>query len=182
MGGQISVESVVGKGTAFTVELELQLQNAEEKETVESVSVPEHVLAADGTDTALQDIMKGRRFLLVEDNELNREIATEFFELSGAVVEGAVDGKAGLDAFLSKEPGYYDAIFMDIQMPVMDGYEATRRIRASDHIQAKDIPIIAMSANVFAEDKRASQTAGMNAHLGKPIMMDEVFQVLRKLL
>ncbi|WP_411338099.1 ATP-binding protein [Ruminococcus gauvreauii] len=138
--------------------------------------------APDDTDAALQDIMRGRRFLLVEDNELNREIAMEFFELSGAVVEGAEDGKAGFEAFLSKEAGYYDAVFMDIQMPVMDGYEATRRIRASEHKQAKDIPIIAMSANVFAEDKRASQTAGMNAHLGKPMMMDEVCQVLRKLL
>ena len=138
--------------------------------------------APDDTDGAIRDIMKGRRFLLVEDNELNREIAMEFFELSGAVVEGAEDGKAGLEAFLSKEVGYYDAVFMDIQMPVMDGYEATRRIRASEHEQAKDIPIIAMSANVFAEDKRDSKAAGMNAHLGKPMMMDEVCQVLRMLL
>lgn len=200
MGGQIAVESVVGKGTTFTVDLELQLQHGEQEEA-ESVRVLKglHVFSADDsdddnlsslfdepapddTDAALHDILKGRRFLLVEDNELNREIATELFELSGAVIESAEDGKTGLEAFLSSAAGYYDAVFMDIQMPVMDGYETTRRIRASDHKQAKEIPIIAMSANVFAEDKQASKKAGMNAHLGKPMMMDEVCQVLRKLL
>ncbi|MCH1983003.1 ATP-binding protein [Ruminococcus sp. OA3] len=164
-------------------EVDLILQKPILKSTLcKNLSILFDEPAPDDADGSLQDIMKGRRFLLVEDNELNREIATEFFGLSGAVVEDAEDGKAGLEAFLSKEAGYYDAVFMDIQMPVMDGYEATRRIRASEHRQAKDIPIIAMSANVFAEDKRASKLAGMNAHLGKPIMMDEVYHVLRELL
>lgn len=129
-----------------------------------------------------QDLLAGRRFLLVEDNELNREIAVQLFELSGAAVETAEDGSVGAEAFEASAPGHFDAIFMDIQMPVMDGYEATRRIRSSKHPQAQTVPIIAMSANVFAEDVRATQTAGMNAHTGKPIDMDEICRILKELL
>lgn len=129
-----------------------------------------------------QDILAGMRILLVEDNELNREIAVQLFELSGAAVETAEDGLAGAEAFEASEPGHFDAIFMDIQMPVMDGYEATKRIRSSRHPQAQAVPIIAMSANVFAEDLRASQTAGMNAHTGKPIELDEICRILKELL
>lgn len=121
-----------------------------------------------------EDTFKGRRFLLVEDNELNREIATELLELYGAAVDSAVDGKAGVEAFEGKEAGYYDVIFMDIQMPVMDGYEAARHIRASGHPQARSVPIIAMSANMFTEDVRACLESGMNSHVGKPIDMDEI--------
>lgn len=138
--------------------------------------------AAAPDHTTSQNIMNGKRFLLVEDNALNCEIAMELFALSGAIVESADNGLAGLEIFCTKEKGYYDAIFMDIQMPVMDGYEATKRIRASKHPQAQDIPIIAMSANVFAEDIHACYNAGMNAHVGKPITMTEIYQVLREFL
>ena len=106
----------------------------------------------------------------------------QLFELSGAAVETAEDGRVGAEAFEASAPGHFDAIFMDIQMPVMDGYEATRRIRSSKHPQAQTVPIIAMSANVFAEDVRATQTAGMNAHTGKPIDMDEICRILKELL
>ena len=129
-----------------------------------------------------QDVLSDRRFLLVEDNELNREIVVQIFELSGASVETAEDGRAGAEAFEASAPGHFDAIFMDIQMPVMNGYEATRRIRASGHPQAQSIPIVAMSANVFAEDVRASLAAGMSAHTGKPIDMDDICRILKELL
>lgn len=136
--------------------------------------------AEEQEDTEIQNVCQGKRFLLVEDNEINREIATELLALSGASVECAVDGELAVAAFLDKEAGYYDAIFMDIQMPNMDGYEATRRIRASGHPGAKEIPIIAMSANVFAEDVRASLAASMNAHLGKPIVIEEIYRTLKE--
>lgn len=129
-----------------------------------------------------RNVLRDKRFLLVEDNALNREIAAELLELLGATVETAADGKAGAEAFLEKEAGYYDAIFMDIQMPVMDGHEAARQIRAASHPQAKTIPIVAMSANVFVEDVQASQDAGMNAHLGKPIDLDKICRVLQEIL
>ena len=134
------------------------------------------------TNPSSQDMFFGRRFLLVEDNELNREIVVQLFELSGASVETAEDGRAGAEAFEMSAPGHFDAIFMDIQMPVMNGYEATKRIRALGHPQARSIPIIAMSANVFAEDVHASQVSGMSAHTGKPIDMDDICRILKELL
>lgn len=129
-----------------------------------------------------EDVFSGKRFLLVEDNELNREIASQLLEMTGAVVECAPDGKAGAEAFEEHGTGYYDAIFMDIQMPVMNGYEATRRIRACGHPQADTIPIVAMSANTFSEDVRAALDSGMNAHVGKPIDMTDLADVLSGLL
>lgn len=138
--------------------------------------------AGEPADSSSQDVLSGRRFLLAEDNELNREIVVQLFELSGALVETAEDGRGGAEAFEVSDPGHFDAIFMDIQMPVMNGYEATRRIRASGHPQARSIPIVAMSANVFAEDVRASLAAGMSAHTGKPIDMDDICRILKELL
>lgn len=129
-----------------------------------------------------RDVLFSRRLLLVEDNELNREIAVQLFELSGASVETAEDGAEGAEAFEVSAPGHFDAIIMDIQMPVMNGYEATKRIRASGHPQAHSIPIVAMSANVFAEDVHASRVAGMSAHTGKPIDMDDIFRIMKELL
>ena len=120
----------------------------------------------------------GRRILLAEDNAINQEIAVEMLSTYGAEVETAEDGKQTFEKFASSEPGYYDAILMDIQMPVMNGYEATRAIRACRHPQAKTIPIIAMTANVFAEDVLSAKNAGMDAHIGKPIELPRLYQVL----
>lgn len=111
----------------------------------------------------------GARILLAEDNEFNREVAQEFLEMAGAVVECAENGKEALEKFMRSKPGEYTLILMDVQMPVMDGYEATRAIRASGHARAETIPILAMTANAFNEDIAAAVQAGMNGHLAKPI-------------
>ena len=167
MGGQISVESTPGQGTVFCVDLELATRDFGR---VEALSVREQRPSSyDYT---------GKRFLLAEDNELNREIAVEFLELAGAKVDTAENGKAAAEIFASSPEGCYEAVFMDIRMPVMNGYEAARAIRGSSHPQAKTIPIIAMTANAFAEDVQAAKDAGMNGHVAKPIDMSEISREL----
>lgn len=173
MGGQLAVESEIGKGTCFTVSLDLRAQEYE-KEKEEDLQPASQSVQSIGN-------LAGRRFLIVEDNEMNREIAAEIFKMAGAQVETAEDGEEAVRIFLSREAGYYDAVFMDIQMPVMNGYEATRAIRASGYGDSKHIPIIAMTANVFAEDKKAAKDAGMTAHVGKPINLEEIAGCLRDL-
>ncbi len=120
----------------------------------------------------------GRRLLLVEDNEFNREVAKEFLEMTGAAVECAGDGREALEKFTSSEPGHYALILMDVQMPVMSGYEATRAIRASDHAEAETIHILAMTANAFSEDIAAAVAAGMNGHLAKPIDVAALYRLI----
>ena len=129
----------------------------------------------------MEDVLKGLLFLVAEDNELNAEILFEMMELEGAQCELAVNGQEAVEMFLRSEPGHYDMILMDVQMPVMNGYEATRKIRASDHPRAGGIPIVAMTANAFAEDVRNALDAGMNGHLTKPIDMDAVRTLLGRL-
>ena len=116
--------------------------------------------------------------MLVEDNELNREIAQYMLEDAGAVVENAVNGQEAVDRFTSCPAGTYDAILMDVMMPVMDGLQATRTIRAMDRPDARTIPILAMTANAFAEDVQKVKEAGMNEHLAKPLDMKKVLQVI----
>ena len=131
----------------------------------------------------LQDISKcdysGKKVLLVEDNELNSEIAKEIISMTGAQVETAENGKMAVDHMLSRPAGYYDMIFMDIQMPVMNGYEATKAIRSIDDGRGCNIPIIAMTANAFAEDIIKAKKAGMNEHMAKPIDINKLYEVLR---
>lgn len=124
----------------------------------------------------------GKRILLVEDNEFNREVAQEFLEMTGAEVESAVNGKDAVDKFTQAEAGRYDIILMDVQMPVMGGYEATRAIRASSHPDARSIPILAMTANAFNEDIAAALEAGMNDHISKPIDVKNLYGQLEKYL
>lgn len=121
-----------------------------------------------------------KRVLLVEDNELNAEIAQEIIEMTGAMVEWVEDGKKAVDRLDEVEDGYYDLVFMDIQMPVMDGYEATKIIRACDRMYLKNIPIIAMTANAFAEDVQNAKNAGMNEHIAKPLDFSALAKVLMK--
>ena len=125
--------------------------------------------------------LQGRHFLIAEDNELNAEILTEMLDMEGASSELAVNGREAIELFQRSQPGHFDMILMDVQMPVMNGYEATRTIRASDHPEAASIPIVAMTANTFAEDVKAAFDAGMDGHLAKPINMDAVRALLGKL-
>lgn len=173
MGGQLTVESKLKKGSSFTVYLELRVQEYEKEKEAEQ----------EPTIQSVQSIgnYRGRRFLVVEDNEMNREIATEIFHMAGAEVESAENGEEAVRIFLSQPAGYYDAVFMDVQMPVMNGYEASRAIRGSGYGNSGDIPIIAMTANVFAEDKKAAKDAGMTAHVGKPINLNEIADCLRSI-
>ncbi|WP_050696922.1 hybrid sensor histidine kinase/response regulator [Anaeromassilibacillus senegalensis] len=169
MSGQITLKSAPGQGAAFMVDLDLPMQEGEAQEAAapEAVSLDENSFA-------------GRRLLLAEDNELNREIAVELLSAYGAKVDTAHDGKQALEQFAASAPGCYDAILMDIQMPVMNGYEAAREIRACGHPQAKRILIVAMTANVFAEDVLAAKNAGMDAHVAKPIDLARLYQVLNE--
>ena len=121
----------------------------------------------------------GHRLLLAEDNPLNLEIAVEILKMTGAEVESAVDGNQTLECFLKSEKGYYDAILMDIQMPIMDGYESARAIKSSSHPQAETIPIIAMTANAFDEDVAAALESGMDAHIAKPVDADVLYKTLK---
>ena len=133
------------------------------------------------TAQAPEDTLKGLFFLVAEDNELNAEILSEMLDMEGAGCEIAENGELSVERFLRAEPDKYDMILMDVQMPVMDGYEATRRIRACGHPRAREIPIVAMTANAFAEDVRHALDAGMNGHLSKPINMDAVRELLGRL-
>jgi len=130
----------------------------------------------------LQNDFSGRRVLLVEDNELNREIAREVLEMAGLTVEEAENGQIGVDLFSASESGYYSLILMDIQMPVMNGYDAAAAIRALKHPDALRVPILAMTANAFVEDIQAARAAGMNEHLAKPIDFETLGSALKKYL
>ncbi|MEZ3485848.1 MAG: response regulator [Lachnospiraceae bacterium] len=167
MGGTIGVKSHPGQGSQFTVTVILRLQNPE--------GYPDSQ-----TDKECEDItgslFRDCKILLVEDNELNQEIAMEFIGEIGAMVECAEDGRKGLQRFAEMPEGYYDMILMDIQMPVMNGFEATRAIRKLPRADAATIPIIALSANVSAEDIVAGREAGMNGHLAKPLDIPQLME------
>ena len=146
--------------------------------TGKEIAVPEET-----TLHAFSDIsLTGKRFLLVEDNQLNSEIASEILRMTGATVDTAENGQEALHKFLHHPVGHYDLIFMDIQMPLMNGYEATQAIRHLDRIDAASIPIIAMTANAFAEDIIRAKHSGMNAHVAKPLDMGKLYEVLKKYL
>ncbi len=160
MGGTIEMHTALGQGTEFIVRLTLELQKDARSEAIVSDCCRPKPLQVDFT---------GKKALLVEDNEVNREIAAMILGSLGLEIEQAVDGKQALDMLVSAGAGAYDIVVTDIQMPVMDGYEEARAIRALDDPVLSGIPIVAMSANAFQEDVRASHEAGMNAHVAKPI-------------
>ena len=175
MGGTIRVESQKGRGSRFTVALPLQIdQSAQTAAQMRSEKSEE----AREEESALS----GLRVLAAEDNELNAEILEAILEMRDAACDIRENGQLALDAFLQSSPGQYDLILMDVQMPVMNGYEATRAIRGSDHPAAKTIPIIAMTANAFAEDIQASLDAGMNAHISKPIDLEALEKTVRSVM
>lgn len=166
MGGRIEVESELGVGTTFTIWLDFERVDA---------AVPlekEPVLE--------QDALLEKTILLVEDNAMNAEIATVLLETYGAEVITAMDGQQAIERFEASEAGTFDAVLMDIRMPVMDGHTATRAIRASGRPDAKTIPIIAMSADAYDSDVRRSMESGMNAHLAKPIDPESVLDAITR--
>ena len=170
MNGNISVESQKGKGSKFTVLL--TFGKAEQTELPEEPKRPAKHRAS----------LKGRRVLIVEDSDINAEIMTKILSCRGIKTELACNGKIAVESFDEKGEGYYDAILMDIRMPVMDGLEATREIRAKGSDYARDVPIIALTANAFDEDVQRSMQAGLNAHLSKPVEADMVFKTLEELI
>ena len=180
MGGGIHVTSVQGSGSTFTVDLPFG--------KIKESGKPTRFSDIDGRSDLARDCyvidydFKGKRILLVEDNELNREIAEELIGATGASVESAEDGVQAVEMFKESAEGYYDLILMDVQMPHMDGYEATRCIRALGRSDAQKVPIFAMTANAFAEDVQKSREAGMNAHISKPLDIRAVYKQMNRYL
>ena len=171
MGGTIDVESELGQGSCFEVLIDLRIA---EDRFVSSAEQAEK-------DEPAGNVLKGMRFLCAEDNELNAEILMELLKIEGAECTICENGKRVLEAFEQSAPGDYDMILMDVQMPVMNGYEATKAIRRSPHELAKTIPIIAMTANAFSEDIQHSLAAGMNAHVSKPVEMKVLEKTIRSI-
>ena len=171
MGGTIDVESELGQGSCFEVLIDLRI--AEDRKVV--------LTAQEEIDEPDSNTLKGMRFLCAEDNELNAEILTELLKIEGAECTICENGEEILKTFEKSAPGDYDMILMDVQMPVMNGYEATKAIRRSSHELAKKIPIIAMTANAFSEDIQHSLAAGMNAHVSKPVEMRVLEKTIRSI-
>ena len=174
MGGTIEVFSKQGKGTEYVLTLNFRTQPVKKQDkpaegTKEGSKASPGPVAAD---------LQGKRLLLVEDNELNREIATEILSAGGFLVETACDGTEAVEIMQNIKPGYFDLILMDVQMPKMNGYDATKAIRAIENPYIASIPIIAMTANAFEEDKELARQNGMDDHLAKPIDMSKFFEVI----
>ena len=173
MGGKIWIESEIGKGAVFT--FTVCLAPAEDRK--ENAFLQDALQQESNCGQIAASTFKGRRLLLVEDVEINREIFLSVLEPTLLEIECAENGAEAVRMF-ENSPGKYDIIFMDVQMPVMDGYEATKAIRNLNTIQAKGIPIIAITANVFREDVEKCIKSGMNDHIGKPIDFNEVIMRL----
>jgi signal transduction histidine kinase/CheY-like chemotaxis protein len=174
MGGTITVDSEKGKGTEFTIRVSLKRQSKED--IVKTNQATEAKVKAGEAD------FSGMRILLVDDMPINRQIAQKLLEKVGFVVDTAENGQEAVDRVKDADCGYYSAILMDIQMPVMNGYEASEAIRALPDEDKKNIPVIAMTANAFAEDVKKAREAGMNAHIAKPIDVKNMIEVLHNIL
>lgn len=171
MGGNIEVDSKQGVGTTFTVRLDLKLVKE---------GLPAEKENSQKSRTVDKDFLKGHRIMLAEDNELNREIAYELLSETGLIVDTVKNGQEALDLLKKQPEFFYDLIFMDIQMPVMNGYDATTSIRAGESDYWRNIPVIAMTANVFQEDESRATECGMSGYITKPIDMDVIYTVLEK--
>ena len=168
MDGDIAVASRKGEGSTFTVTVRLGAVDVDE--------------ASEATGKALEDrSLAGKHMLIVEDVDLNADLLADLLELEDVTSERAENGRVAVDAFSQAPPGHFDAILMDLRMPVMDGLEAARAIRALPREDAKAVPIVALTANAFEEDVRQSLDAGMNAHLAKPVDTDQLYDTLRAL-
>jgi CheY-like chemotaxis protein len=173
MNGTISVNSELGKGSEFTIHLKLRLMD--EQQAAKQVREKHAEKKAWNREQ-----FNGKRLLVVEDNKLNREIAQKILTSAGFIIDSRGDGTDAVQAVKSSEENYYDAILMDIRMPVMDGHEATREIRALDRNDIKEMPIIAMTANAFEEDREMALKCGMTEHITKPLDINKLFEILEK--
>ncbi len=168
MKGTVEIESQPGKGSVVRITLPIRVDGTWRAQPVD-------------VERDLRSNIAGMRVLLVEDNEINCEIVEFMLKDAGAEVVTANDGKAAVDVFVQSAPGTFDCVLMDLMMPVMSGYEATRVIRGLERLDAKSVPIIALSANAFEEDVTMARDAGMNEHLAKPVDMDKMFKVISRL-
>ncbi len=168
MGGTIETASKVGQGSRFTVTLSFRLNHMHDK-------------SEERRESTLDRLRRGQKILLVEDNEINREIEVELLRCAGFQVDTAVDGNMAANAVRNSMPGDYALVLMDIQMPVVDGYQAARLIRSIPDPELSGIPIVALSANAFDEDRRQSIKSGMNAHMAKPVNMPRLIELLEEL-
>lgn len=174
MGGIISGESAEGEGSTFEMVLEFRIDKETENENHPVRKAEQKPLPEEG------DGLKGMHFLCAEDNELKVEILAALLELAGASCEICRNGREIVQKFAEAKPGQYDMILMDVQMPVMNGYEATRAIRRGANPQGKEISILAMTANAFADDIQRSMEAGMNAHISKPMDLQMLEEKVRE--
>ncbi len=178
MNGTIDVDSSLGNGTQFVITLSLKLNSENDNENMSAGAV-ETTGNADG-DAFFHLDYTGKRALLVEDNELNAEIACEILQMIGMQVDIASNGQEAVEMFSDASENRYDIIFMDVQMPVMNGYDATKAIRAMSGTYAAKVPIIAMTANAFSEDVAAAKASGMNEHIAKPLDLKQLQKALAR--
>ena len=174
MGGTIEVNTAPDCGTEFVIRIKFKLCDK-----------PDDTLNIEDNDSSDEDTsldFSKMRILLVDDMEINREIAVMLLEDLGFTIETAENGQEAVDKVAASEPGYYDVVLMDIQMPVMDGYTATEHIRALDNKELANVPIVAMTANAFSEDVMKAKSVGMNAHIAKPIDVDNIVNTFKEVL
>ncbi len=177
MGGTICAESEQGKGSTFIIELPLKLwEGRGEQDSSEEILTEWEILEKS------KEVVQGKRILLAEDNELNQEIAVDILTEAGFLVDTVNDGKEAVETIAAAGEGDYDLILMDIQMPVMDGYEAAEAIREMTEGRLRRLPILAMTANAFDEDRKKALEAGMDGHLAKPIDVGVLFRTLYEIL
>ena len=181
MGGTIAIKSRQGEGTEVRVILLFKVSSrvAECETKVFKKTGQMKILSERGNS---ENLLKGKKILLAEDNELNREIAVELLKEEGFILDTAEDGTIAVEKMRTAKPGQYDLILMDIQMPIMDGYEATRQIRKLKNPETANIPIVAITANAFEEDRQKALEAGMNEYVAKPIDLARLLEVVKKVL
>lgn len=182
MGGKIDVESEVGKGTEFSVKVVFMLQDVDETAMSEEKLQEDERQKQIAEDEVQKALFTGKKLLLVEDNHLNREIARKLLSVQGFIIDEAVNGQEAVSKVKASHAGEYAAVLMDVQMPIMDGYEATKKIRDLDNRMLANVPIVAMTANAFEEERKKAFACGMNGYVTKPIEINVLFEALKQII